>query len=322
LNVFVNGTTADGTQVNANFNSLIAAGNNINSTNIGSLGVYANQIIPTTAAQATFGGSVAYTFLNNVEAPNLVDLGTANQVITAPKTTTSALSFTGTSARLVLNGTSTNGLYVIPATDTQAGTFVITNAGVTANLLNVSQVSSSVGSFLMQGYIVASSGAGSGIPGLMRSGDLNAQRTNATGILFLGGSTQNGLLDYNISVGGQISASNYLGAYCGISASAFNIASDRRWKDDIAPIAHGLDQVRALKPSKYTLKADGTVHLGFIADEVEAVIPEIVFHDEKGFGLVNAIELLPVLVRAIQQQDETIVAQTARIGLLEARLNQ
>jgi hypothetical protein len=61
---FVNGTVADGTQVNANFSAIVAAGNNINASNIGGLGIYAANIIPTTITQGTFGGTQPYTFNN------------------------------------------------------------------------------------------------------------------------------------------------------------------------------------------------------------------------------------------------------------------
>lgn len=63
-NVLTNGTPADANQVMANFNALASGVNNIDNTNIGSSGIYASQIIPTTAAQATFGGTtVGYTFV-------------------------------------------------------------------------------------------------------------------------------------------------------------------------------------------------------------------------------------------------------------------
>lgn len=61
-NSFTNGTTADANQVNANFSSLQACGNNIDHTNVGAAGIYASQIIPTSTAQATFGGAVGYVF--------------------------------------------------------------------------------------------------------------------------------------------------------------------------------------------------------------------------------------------------------------------
>ncbi|MGB8520843.1 MAG: SGNH/GDSL hydrolase family protein [Candidatus Tumulicola sp.] len=61
--VFSPGQTIYSAQVNADFNAIYGAFNTgVDNTNIGPAGIYASQIIPTTAAQATFGGSVPYTF--------------------------------------------------------------------------------------------------------------------------------------------------------------------------------------------------------------------------------------------------------------------
>ena len=61
---FIPDTTAVAGQVNANFAALAAGFGTIDNSNVGSLGFYASQIIPLTAAQATFGGAVAYDFPN------------------------------------------------------------------------------------------------------------------------------------------------------------------------------------------------------------------------------------------------------------------
>lgn len=71
-NTFVNGTPSDATQVNANFSALQSCGNSIDHNNIGILGIYATQIIPTSVGQAIFGGMYGYTFEPGV--PNQVPL--------------------------------------------------------------------------------------------------------------------------------------------------------------------------------------------------------------------------------------------------------
>ena len=65
-NTFTAGTSALASQVNANFTSLQSCGNNIDHTNIGTAGIYASQIVPDTAAHATFGGTTAYTFASGL----------------------------------------------------------------------------------------------------------------------------------------------------------------------------------------------------------------------------------------------------------------
>jgi hypothetical protein len=62
---------------------------------------------------------------------------------------------------------------------------------------------------------------------------------------------------------------------------------------------------------------DLAVHYGFIAQEVEQVLPTIVadIGDKKA---INYVELIPVLVKAIQQQQKNIEDLNAEIDLLKA----
>lgn len=60
--LFTNGEVLTQAAMNANPNALTAWSTNIDNTNIGSAGLFATNLKPTTGAQATFGGSVSYTF--------------------------------------------------------------------------------------------------------------------------------------------------------------------------------------------------------------------------------------------------------------------
>lgn len=62
-NVFVNGTTINAAPFNSNFNAVATAVNSIDNSNIGTAGLFASQLIPTTLGQATFGGTIGYQFL-------------------------------------------------------------------------------------------------------------------------------------------------------------------------------------------------------------------------------------------------------------------
>jgi len=73
---FTAGTSAVAAQVNNNFSNLQSCGNNIDYNNIGTSGIYASQVIPTTGAQATFGGSQNYTFSNGLTTTTLNASGT------------------------------------------------------------------------------------------------------------------------------------------------------------------------------------------------------------------------------------------------------
>jgi len=104
-------------------------------------------------------------------------------------------------------------------------------------------------------------------------------------------------------------------------AGAFTDASDVSLKKDIAEIEYGIDTVKALKPRRYKLKSSNLEQVGFVAQEMETQVPEVVStgvtpdgDEQKGisYGQITA-----VLTKAIQEQQTVIEALTARITALE-----
>jgi hypothetical protein len=97
--------------------------------------------------------------------------------------------------------------------------------------------------------------------------------------------------------------------------------SDVRLKKDIAGLAHGLPQLLKLRPVSYRWKnADNRVHLGLIAQELRQHVPEVVDGDEAATNLsVNYPALLPVVIKAVQDQQAIIKTLEARIADLERR---
>jgi hypothetical protein len=98
--------------------------------------------------------------------------------------------------------------------------------------------------------------------------------------------------------------------------------SDKRLKDEIAPIGYGLGEVLALRPVSFEWRNsnDSRTYLGLIAQEVEPLIPEVV-HRGRGSGDAWAMtyaSLTPVLIKAIQEQQEIIEGLRDRIEALEA----
>jgi hypothetical protein len=84
--------------------------------------------------------------------------------------------------------------------------------------------------------------------------------------------------------------------------------SDLRLKKDVTDLSHGLKDVLALRPVSYRLKdsTDGTFHIGFIAQELQRTVPEVVHEDGKGMLSVTYTELIPLLTKAIQDQERRI----------------
>lgn len=79
----------------------------------------------------------------------------------------------------------------------------------------------------------------------------------------------------------------------GIRANAFLYSSDKRLKGMIWPLRDGLTKVSALNPVSFTWKdgmesgMGGKEDIGFIAQEVEAIVPEVVHTDENGMKSID-----------------------------------
>jgi hypothetical protein len=100
--------------------------------------------------------------------------------------------------------------------------------------------------------------------------------------------------------------------------------SDARLKQAVTDLPYGLPEVLRLRPVTYEWKdrADGRRHLGLIAQEVQRVLPEAVVASADPASMLgmNYADLLPVVIKAIQQQQDGIAALAAENGSLRARL--
>jgi len=129
----------------------------------------------------------------------------------------------------------------------------------------------------------------------------------------------------------RVSGNGSIGAG-GSTTNIYN-ASDIRLKKNITPITLGLNAISALNPVKFNwadgfdlVETDKTL-LGFIAQEIQEVIPEAVetFSGETKLNdtiitdalRVNEKFLIPVLTKAIQEQQAIIDGLIARIEALE-----
>ena len=98
--------------------------------------------------------------------------------------------------------------------------------------------------------------------------------------------------------------------------NAWENLSDKRLKKDVMLLDDGLSKVMALRPITFNwnkivnpeLKLDDRNHLGFIAQEVEAVLPQVVStaDDAMKTKSVAYSDIVPVLTKAIQEQQTEI----------------
>lgn len=112
------------------------------------------------------------------------------------------------------------------------------------------------------------------------------------------------------------------------STTAYNTSSDYRLKENIAPMTGALDVVSQLKPVTYTWKTDGSDGQGFIAHELQEVVPDCVTGekdavDAEGKPVYQGIDtsfLTATLSAAIQELHEIVKAQAIEIAELKSKL--
>jgi hypothetical protein len=144
-------------------------------------------------------------------------------------------------------------------------------------------------------------------------------------------------------IGTAIQFINASGTVCGTisqgtSSTAYNTSSDYRLKENIAPMTGALATVSALKPVTYTWKIDGSDGQGFIAHELQAVVPDCVTGEKDAVETVDDLDskgnkigtkevpryqgidtsfLVATLTAAIQELNAKVDAQALEIQTLK-----
>jgi hypothetical protein len=102
----------------------------------------------------------------------------------------------------------------------------------------------------------------------------------------------------------------------GTTAVAYNTSSDYRLKHDVQPLTSGLATIAALKPYTYKWNADNSYGEGFIAHELQAVIPNAVTGEKDAVNEDGSIKpqgvdyskIVVHLVAAIQELSAKVAA--------------
>ena len=98
--------------------------------------------------------------------------------------------------------------------------------------------------------------------------------------------------------------------------------SSRRWKTDVVPLEEALPLVQQLQGVRYRWIDSGASDLGFIAEEVGTVVPEVVTYAPNGVDAetVNYARLVALLVEAVKEQQAQIEADRRALDALRTRL--
>jgi hypothetical protein len=110
-------------------------------------------------------------------------------------------------------------------------------------------------------------------------------------------------------------------------ADGWTTYSSRRWKTNIHTLPDALAKVEKLRGVSYDLKENGQHEIGVIAEEVGAVVPEVVAFEANGKDArgVDYSRLTALLIEAVKTQQKEIVAlrtQLKQRALKEAALER
>jgi len=114
-----------------------------------------------------------------------------------------------------------------------------------------------------------------------------------------------------------------------LAGDGLSTVSDRRMKMNIDHLKDGmLDKIMLLSPRRYDYRhaPNGQTSIGLIAQEVEPHFPEVVNHRHNDTGkeayTINYTELIPVLIKGMQEQQEMINKQSSEIEQLKSELDR
>jgi hypothetical protein len=114
------------------------------------------------------------------------------------------------------------------------------------------------------------------------------------------------------------------------NSTQYNSGSDYRLKDNVINMSGALSKISTLRPVTFTWKVSPEVGLvsGFIAHELDEVFPEAVTGEKDAmcddgvtpnYQMVDQSKLVPLLVAAIQEQQQMIETLQAKVAALEAK---
>jgi uncharacterized membrane protein len=111
-----------------------------------------------------------------------------------------------------------------------------------------------------------------------------------------------------------------------IRANGYATYSSLRWKEDIRPIPNALEKALALRGVNFRWKPEygGREDIGFVMEEVDRVVPEVVHRDERTGELLGMdySRLTALLVEALKQHVRTQEQVNARLQQENAELRQ
>jgi hypothetical protein len=274
-----------------------------------------------TAASGTAGNAITFTQAMTLDASgNLIVGGTSALVAASGRGNVTINGASGSILSLGVGGSYRTYLFT-DGTNTELWNGQAGNLVFATNNTERARITSGGDLLVGTTNTSASSGVGTKIRYDASSPDISIVCSAST----------NSFSAYNLYSTGAGGFRFYVGLGGTIFATSTTISaiSDQRLKENVQDLDAGLDKIMALKPRKFDWMAgkgkDIKGDRGFIAQEFEQVFPDLIDEwkdpapeGEEPYKSVRA-DLIPVLVKAIQEQQALIQTLTARVAALEAK---
>jgi hypothetical protein len=210
-----------------------------------------------------------------------------------------------------------------------AASVVLTNktiSGASNTLSNIANASLTNSSITLNGTSVALGASATILNLVSGSSQVTLSSTTGYGTVI----NQNLLTTSNVqhaSLGIGMAASGTAGRIDATNDVVAFSSSDIRFKENIKPIENAIDKIRKISGNTYDWKEENKVEHGYegndvgvIAQEIEAVLPQLVQTRESGFKAVKYDKLVALLIEGIKEQQLQI--EQLRIDLNNCNSNK
>ena len=326
----------------------VGIGGAVNITGNENLAGVLNVTNSTVSSSAITGAVVVNGGIGIGGAVNITGNENLAGVLSVTNSTVSSSATTG--AVVVTGGVGIGGVVNITGNENLAGILSVTNSTVSTNATNgavvvtggvgiggavnitgnenlagvLSVTNSTSSSSASTGAVVVTGGVGIG-------GDLNLTgNENLAGILHVTNTTQstststgsiitNGGLavEKDVYIGGNVNINGSI-----ITQGEFGV-SDQTLKTDVLPIDNALNKILNINGVYFNWidkeKYNDRHQVGFIAQNIENVIPELVLEMDNGIKTVNYSQMVAVLVEAVKEQNNIINQLKNDVELLKQK---
>lgn len=115
-----------------------------------------------------------------------------------------------------------------------------------------------------------------------------------------------------------------------VTAQGFNEFSDARFKKDVTELNQSLEKIKQLRGVSYHFdttafpkkKFSEEKRMGFIAQEVQEVFPNLVKETKEGYLSVNYTAVIPVLTEAVKELDAENQSLREEVETLKSRMEE